>query len=298
MNMKYLKPSPKRSESKRQSVHAVFGSVSQFPSSYLAGNQDFTNQNSDNRPNECTAYSIQDGVTSVQKINISRDFQYFKTLQIENDATDKEVSMDTAFEVPSSVGVLLTTQEPSGLAQMPESQIAESQVWPLSLYTQTTKIPISIPVVPAPGQDWYDAIKSALMQGKTWNGIVSVGTQWSNDFENVGSSGILTDNPANLYWGHCHNYCGWEVNEDGIERLNDKTWQGPNYGKNGWDFASRILVNKLMGAYGAQARLFMNQSSPVLEKQNLIMVLIDYIQDLFYAIGNVIHDSTYKVANT
>lgn len=275
----------------------MFGTTSMFPANYLAGNQDFTNQNADNRPNECTAYSQQDGIESVQKINISHDFLYFKTLQAEGDTTDDEVSMDTAFAIPSSVGVLLDTQQPAGLAQMSEPEMIETQNWSVSLDNATTRVPASIPVVPTAGQDWYDAIKSALTISKMWNGVVAVGTQWSPDFENVGSDGILPDNPANLYWGHCHNFCGWEVNADGVERLNDKTWQGPAYGKDGWVFSSRVLVNKLMSAYGAEARLFTNQANPYLQKRNILQILIDFLQDLVYAVGNAVHAVTYKSAN-
>lgn len=293
-DLKILRPSPKRAINKRQSVHILFGSPDAFPSSYLAGNQNFPDQNNDNRPNECTTYSIEDGTANVQKILMSRDFQYFKTLQAENDTVDDEVSMDTAFDIPPSIGVILTSQEPEGLAQMTEAKIAEADTWPISLDAQTIKLPPSIPVVPAPGQDWYDAIKSALIMGKSWNGVVAVGTQWSPDFENVGSDGILTDNPTGLYWGHCHNYCGWEVNADGVERLNDKTWQGSTYGKEGWDFASRTLVNKLMGTYGAEARLFTNQANLAQQKLDIMQVLLDFLENLFYAVGNAVHALTYK----
>lgn len=292
--IKHLKPSPKRAINKRQSAHALFGSTDTFPISYLAGNGNFPDQNADNRPNECTGYSEKDGILSVQSIEISHDFQFLKTLEAEGDTSDGEVSMDTAFNIPPSVGVILATQEPVGMSAMSESEMINPENWPTSLDGETTKIPPSIPVVPASGQDWYDAIKNALLAGKAWNGIVAVGTQWSPDFENVGADGILTDTPTNLYWGHCHNYCGWEVNADGIERLNDKTWQGTSYGKEGWDFASRTLVNLLMSAYGAEARLFTNQSQLIQQKIDILIILIDFIQDILYGIGNAVHNIIYK----
>lgn len=291
--MKTLKPSPRRALNKRISVHQLFGTVTEFPASYRAGNTLYPNQNADVRPNGCTSYSIMDGILNTQGITISHDFQYYKTIDAEGESTDGEVSIDTAFDIPPSIGVILASQEPSGISALDEADMIKDGNWPVALDNATIKIPPSIPVIRAPGQDWYDAIKNALLVGKAWNGVVAVGTQWSADFENIGSNGILPDNPANLYWGHCHNYFGWEVNADGVERLNDKTWQGQSYGDQGQDFASRVLVNKLMSAYGAEARLFTNQPAPQAQKLAILTVLIDFLEDLLNGVGNAVHQSLY-----
>lgn len=109
--------------------------------------------------------------------------------------------------------------------------------------------------IQAIGQDFFDAIRDAMVSGGTERRSVSIGTPWFPIFEEVSTSGVL-DMPNNLNttgvpW-HNWKICGWETINDQVY-LVGKSWQGATYGNKGLVYFSRPLINESMSIPGAVA---------------------------------------------
>lgn len=101
-------------------------------------------------------------------------------------------------------------------------------------------------VEPAP--DYFDGIRSALMK----SGSVSIGTPYYSEWARVGKDGIVPPtnygmNTNNLPW-HNWKICGWKQ-IGGQPHLIAKTWQGPEYGDNGFSYYSRADINAILDVY-------------------------------------------------
>lgn len=109
--------------------------------------------------------------------------------------------------------------------------------------------------VRAIGQDYFDAIRTAMVSGGTERRSVSIGTPWYPKFELVGQDGIVgipqSFSTAGLPW-HNWKVCGWKTIGSQVY-LVAKTWQGPNYGDHGLVYFSRPLINNLMAIPGTVA---------------------------------------------
>lgn len=109
--------------------------------------------------------------------------------------------------------------------------------------------------IEAIGQDYFDAVRDAMVSGGTEKRSVSVGTPWYPIFETVTSTGILAIpanfQDSNLTW-HNWKICGWKTINDQVY-LVGKSWQGPNYGDKGYCYFSRPLFNQLMNVPGSVA---------------------------------------------
>lgn len=109
--------------------------------------------------------------------------------------------------------------------------------------------------IQAEGQDFFDAIRDAMVSGGTEKRSVSMGTPWFSIFESVGSNGILSmpENftTAGLPW-HNFKICGWKTIGSQVY-LVGKSWQGAQYGDGGFCYFSRPLVNEMMSIPGAVA---------------------------------------------
>lgn len=286
--MMYLKPSPKR-YLRHESVHALFGSVFVFPASYLVESGWIPNQNAENRPNSCTRYAIKDAIQNKFGVQVSGDFQYMKTCELMHQIGG-EVSVDTALQVLPTIGMLSQALEPVGMAQQTEDWIANDGNWPTALDSQTTVFPKAVPISPTVGQDWFDAIRSAMMVGE--KSTVIVATRWSPDFETIGSDGMLPANPQNLYWGHCYEVVGWETVQNTL-CLIIKSWQGTQYGKGGYCYMPRALCNQLMADWGTRAATIPLQNPA--NQADIIQVLITLSMNLLYDFVNVAHAVGYTL---
>lgn len=278
-----LLPTPKDARDHKFFYHKLFGIAGSYPDSYIVETNNFPNQNGDNRPNECTAYTLAEIGYAEDGTAYSRDYNFAKTLEAMN-ASDGEADARTAFEIPTVFGYLPKSSEPNGFASLSESEVADISRWPVSLDTLAAenKKPAYIPIASVP--DYFDGIRSALYLGLAERRIVGMATQWSASFEQISHDGILPESPVSLYWGHMYAAVGWKTIY-GVPYLILKTWQGPNYGDDGYCYMSRALCNRLMGTWGAYAASIEKISVNVLadkleERADLASILIALCQNV------------------
>lgn len=103
--------------------------------------------------------------------------------------------------------------------------------------------------------DWFDAIYVAMLVTKDENRAMSIGVPWFPEFESVGSDGILPmPQDFNVSRGTWHNAAIGKVILIGNEPyFGIQSWQGSNYGHNGWCYMNRALANKIFDIYGTEA---------------------------------------------
>lgn len=266
-----IKPTKADWKDKKYHFHRLFGTTTNYTQTGFPVL--LKDQNSDNRPSECTAYTITTLSQRINGVERSHDYQFMKTLEImdvppNNDGADPR----TAASVAVSFGVLNKTLEPASMPSNIQAWAANEANWPLTLDPFTTKLGAYSPIVPDIGQDWFDAFRSVLSKGHT----IGLATQWSPSFEAVDSIGILTDNPVNLYWGHMYEVFDWcEINGQFYLKLN--TWQGSSYGQGGVVYASRVLINKLM-VLGTYAVTLQADKNLYIEKESLLEAIIGLLQ--------------------
>lgn len=102
--------------------------------------------------------------------------------------------------------------------------------------------------------DWFDAIRVALIVGKTENRAVSVGTPWFSTFMNPANGVISMPYSYNLKLIPWHNWAikGWKT-INGQAYLIGKPWIGASYGDKGFCYISRADFNLLMSISGCAA---------------------------------------------
>ncbi len=103
--------------------------------------------------------------------------------------------------------------------------------------------------------DYFDTVRLAMLSGVPEKRSVSVGTPWFVDFSRTGSDGILpTPKDWSLIYATWHNHkiCGWKQ-IDGSPYLITKSWQGKQFGDQGFAYISRALFNSLMAIDGTAA---------------------------------------------
>lgn len=103
--------------------------------------------------------------------------------------------------------------------------------------------------------DMFDTIRLAQISGVPEKRSVSIGLPWYPIFQQTDSTGILKT-PAsfstlNMPW-HNASVSGW-VTIQGVPYLKVKSWQGKNYGDNGWCYMSRALCNSIFAVTGTVA---------------------------------------------
>ncbi len=142
------------------------------------------------------------------------------------------------------------------------------------------------------GLDWFDTIRHTIETNFQLNKLkcsVSIGTPWFAEFEPIGngngkvvSDGLISDIPVvedinNLDW---HN---WKIagciTIQGQAYLLAKTWQGKNYGSNGWVYFSRNAINAIMTIKftGAFTVAPLNTVSPQTIQKTLAEVVIQWM---------------------
>lgn len=267
--------------------HKLFGSVVAFDAGYKK--QSFIqDQDVDGRPTSCTAYTLTTIARNENGVEYSHDYQLMKTFEVMDvPPTTEGADARQASKIPVAFGLLPKTLQPADMSTQSQAQSADQANWPVSLDQQTTKEPAYIPISPGI-QDWFDAIRSALVIGEVENRTVGIATQWSPDFERVSSNGILTDNPNNLYWGHMCEVVWWcTINNQPYLILN--TWQGSTYGDSGYVYMSRTLCNKILGALGTYAvtlqKLPTNTIQELKERKiTILQVILALVQNWYLKI--------------
>lgn len=277
-----LRPTKKDWRDNRFAFERNFGAVTSFDNEYNADIGSWVpDQGEDGRATGCTGYTVAEICSNEDQFRYSHDFNFMKTLQLMNVPPDYQgADLRKAAKVPCSFGLLPMDDQPADLFPCSQAWAANQANWPLSLDDEAIKFkkPAYLPIQ-AITQDWFDSIRNALVEGKAEKRTVGVGTRWSQDFENpiLMHSYILTDTPSNLAWGHAYVFVGWKQ-IGSLPYLIAKTWQGKDYGDNGYVYMSRTLVNKLMKEWGTYA--FTIRDVPlgtVDELKNQIVTLRDVI---------------------
>lgn len=282
-----LRPIPIDPKDKHFRFQRLFGSISSFPDFYQVNSGFLPDQNLDNRPSECTGYTIVDIGATEDGVAYSPDYNYMKTLEVMNlPPTTEGADARTAFKVACTFGLLPKSFQGNFSNQ---SQAANPSSWSLDLDTEAKKNVKSayLPIAPVP--DFFDGVRSAIFLGENEKRAVGIATQWSPTFEQVGKDGILNENPQGLYWGHMYEACGWKT-IGGQPYLILKTWQGSGYGDHGYCYMSRALCNKLMSAWGAYAASIEKLSPGKIDnlkaqQATYIEVAIALIQNLLMKLG-------------
>lgn len=187
----------------------------------------FPNQNADGLPEGCTGYSQSELCQDQDKARYKPKFTYEKTLFMMNAKEGEPCDMPTS----------LKSTKVYGVQSINETTDAEASKHLRGAYYQVEKV-----------GDWFDGIRSAISQN---NCSVSVATQWYESFGNP-THGIISDTPAGNFSWHNYKISGWKV-INGETYLIAKSWQGANYGDNGYCYFSRTLINKLLSVSGAGA---------------------------------------------
>lgn len=275
-----VRPTLKDPKDKRFQFHKHFGIAINFPDEFDAdANLTMPDQDADNRPTACTAYTITDIGTDQDQILYSVDYQFMKTLEVQNQPPDADgADGRTAFKVACSFGLLPKDKEPAEISMNSQEWAANQDNWDLALDVEAKKNlkPAYLPIAPVP--DYFDGIRSAFILGEKEHRTVGIATQWSPDFEDKDylkyHSNTLTDNPKNKYWGHMYKVNGWKLIY-GQPYLKLKTWQGKGYGDGGIVYMSRTGVNKLLSTWGTYAatiqKLPQNTIDALKQEQNNLL---------------------------
>lgn len=102
--------------------------------------------------------------------------------------------------------------------------------------------------------DWFDAIYVSLLSTLSEKRGATIGLPWFPIFESVGKNGILPM-PAGLNTGgvEWHNATIGQLKViNGVPYLGIKSWQGPEYGDNGWCYMSKELANAVFEINGTE----------------------------------------------
>lgn len=88
----------------------------------------------------------------------------------------------------------------------------------------------------------YDKIKEAIFQAREDKGVVVAMGFWYSNFNEVGTSGIVTIPVSSPITRHAYLYTGWKV-INGTEYLVAQLSQGKGYGDGGLLYFSREVIN-------------------------------------------------------
>lgn len=293
-NKNAVKPTWQHPKDKQYHFYRYFGATEQFPDDFdVDAHITNPNQNADNRPTECTAYTICDIGTDQDGILYSHDYHYMSTLEAMNAPSNSSgADARTAFKVATAIGLLPKELEPANIQNFPQAWAANPANWP-GLASKTVRKGNYLPISVGPSKDWFDAIKSAVLLSATVGEKRPVGmaTQWAENFNTT----VLSVSPVNLYWGHMYKVRGWK--KEYPECLWLKTWEGVDR------FMPRVLVNKLMSTWGSYAATIQDLPPEDAAKNKeyratIIEILIALLQNLrgilshatsgfFRALGNV-----------
>lgn len=130
--------------------------------------------------------------------------------------------------------------------------------------------------------DYFDALRLAMFSGFPEKRSVSIGTPWFPEFE-YPSSGILPVPVSfNLVHASWHNWkiCGWKE-IGGTTYLIGKSWQGENYGDNGFHYVSRELINRLMKITGTVAYTLTETPEEI---HTIDITLLEKLRYFFYTL--------------
>lgn len=128
--------------------------------------------------------------------------------------------------------------------------------------------------------DAFDSVRLAMLSGVPEKRSVSVGSKWFPEFEQVDSTGILpTPNWDSVDFTWHNHKIGKFLSINGVQYLGSKSWQGSNYGDNGWCYFSRPLFNSLMAISGSVMFTVTHGAPP--PPQAISVTMLEWVESNF-----------------
>lgn len=242
--------------------HEVFGTVTGIPDFLIdKGINGFPNQETEQRPYECTGEAVTDILSDVYGVKLSPDFSYAAGLDIEGiDGQDPDgCDMLATMEGAIGHGVLALASAPLTAQTNTEAFCSDFNNWPQSSKDLAlNRVQNGVMNVLGNG-DAFDSIVNACYLGKQG---VSVGTPWFPEFfadatgivQNMPNVSKLTDALGNpLPW---HNWAvKGKITFNNIPYVMVKSWQGA-VGDKGWLYFNRETINAILSISGTGAFIF------------------------------------------
>lgn len=134
------------------------------------------------------------------------------------------------------------------------------------------------------GLDWFDTFRSTLQTGGR---SISLGSPWYASFATPVNGIVAAPNDYvnDPYSMHNHKICGWTT-INGVAYLTDASWQGVQYGVNGFVYFSREIINSLMAQPSSGA--FVVLPFTTANAQNVQLTLMGYALSYMRMILNTI----------
>jgi len=137
--------------------------------------------------------------------------------------------------------------------------------------------------------DSFDAIRLAMISTRVEGRAVIAGIPWYLIFQATTQSGIM-HMPYDLsrgYTWHAVKIAGWTTIH-GVPYLKIKSWQGPNFGDQGWCYMSRELANILLTTSGAAAFTLTKVEANQIVRVDLdaVAIITSYFRRLYERLFN------------
>lgn len=263
-NRQFKKPYKKKFVSRKEYNHfKTLGAiplppVPVFPKSLNVYTQILT-QTAEN----CTAYSAVGERGAVTKKQYDPNEQWKNELK-QIGATDAPNGIELDDKMQTGINIGFT---PIGSVQPTDKAL--SYLW----------------ITEAPGLDWFDSVRTVILQNWQKYGHIippTIGVNWYREWDNT-PSGILTSIAVDLLGGHDIEIAGFETFSDGREYVDLQGTWGTSFGDNGIFRVSREVFNSFFRGYGAA--YWSDDASLPIAKENALIALfknvIIAIQRLF-----------------
>lgn len=252
-----LKPR-KYKDNRRYSFSRTFGSTSSLEPIDLDSELANFNQNKPNLvtgdpayPNGCTAFARTDIATNEDRIIYKPGFTYEKSCFIENVPIGSPLQMGTAFKA----GIVY------GLLAVGETTDDQALFHRRGAYFE---------VHPIPGQDYFDAIWSALVTGRRG---VSIGTPWFPEM--TGSSSV-----SSVWIRPTSDWHDWEA--IGVEISNGIPWMKVKWWGGEPKLFSRETVNALCSVQGSDLLTDVDGKATGMDIQTVQLTIRQTLLNYYY----------------
>lgn len=134
-----------------------------------------------------------------------------------------------------------------------------------------------------PGFDWFDSFRIALRNGKQ---SISVGTPWPQEFESPSVKGFLPlPNPGSIKAAPWHNWkiAGEATTLGNTPVLRVKSWQGKQYGDEGWVYMTREVFNAVFDVWGTLGLI-----TPVYSPADVQTIRLEMLQQVLVNIARIL----------
>lgn len=257
---------PTALDTRDRSYHRSFGTTlpKKFPQYFSVDlGKTMPDQNADGLPFGCTGYTQSDNGGNEDAAIYKPEYLYQKTCLIENHPTDQGCDIRSSLKAAKVYGL-------QGLAETTDQEAETHRRGPYyNIYDDG-------------GMDWFDSIRTALMDHKVG---ISAGTPWFPEWE-YPQNGIVTQNF--VYDGNPdhYNWHNWAIvgfkDIDGWPHLVGKSWQGPGYGDKGFHYLDRATTNKVLEIRGS-VTFFTTKATPN-DVYTIKVSILETVLDFLYRI--------------